>query len=100
MNSITDPPRSEAEIPKIHHTLGEETSTALNDQLIIFDFKSHLLFLFCPAANFIVDQSSCVRACPSDKMEVEKNGVKMCEPCDGLCPKGESARDSNFSLPL
>ncbi|XP_078390692.1 receptor tyrosine-protein kinase erbB-4-like isoform X1 [Cetorhinus maximus] len=40
----------------------------------------------CPA-NFIVDQSSCVRACPSDKMEVEKNGVKMCEPCDGLCPK-------------
>ncbi|XP_069761509.1 receptor tyrosine-protein kinase erbB-4-like isoform X2 [Narcine bancroftii] len=40
----------------------------------------------CPA-NFIVDQSSCVRACPSDKMEVEKNGVKMCEPCHGLCPK-------------
>ncbi|XP_038642460.1 receptor tyrosine-protein kinase erbB-4-like isoform X1 [Scyliorhinus canicula] len=40
----------------------------------------------CPA-NFVVDQSSCVRACPSDKMEVEKNGLKMCEPCNGLCPK-------------
>lgn len=21
-------------------------------------------------------------------MEVEKNGVKRCEPCEGLCPKG------------
>ncbi|XP_074836214.1 receptor tyrosine-protein kinase erbB-3 [Carettochelys insculpta] len=40
----------------------------------------------CPH-NFVVDQSSCVRACPSDKMEVEKNGLKMCEPCSGLCPK-------------
>ncbi|XP_059811899.1 receptor tyrosine-protein kinase erbB-3a isoform X3 [Hypanus sabinus] len=40
----------------------------------------------CPA-NFIVDQSSCVRICPSGKTEVEKNGVKMCEPCQGLCPK-------------
>ncbi|KAE8626456.1 hypothetical protein XENTR_v10006636 [Xenopus tropicalis] len=40
----------------------------------------------CPR-NFVVDQSSCVRACPSNKMEVEKNGVKMCEPCSGLCPK-------------
>uniref|UniRef100_A0A8C2SX19 Receptor protein-tyrosine kinase n=1 Tax=Coturnix japonica TaxID=93934 RepID=A0A8C2SX19_COTJA len=41
----------------------------------------------CPH-NFVVDQSSCVRACPSNKMEVEKNGMKMCEPCAGLCPKG------------
>ncbi|KAK2511787.1 hypothetical protein Q9233_016717 [Columba guinea] len=40
----------------------------------------------CPH-NFVVDQSSCVRACPNDKMEVEKNGLKMCEPCGGLCPK-------------
>uniref|UniRef100_A0A672UNW2 receptor protein-tyrosine kinase n=1 Tax=Strigops habroptila TaxID=2489341 RepID=A0A672UNW2_STRHB len=42
----------------------------------------------CPH-NFVVDQSSCVRACPNDKMEVEKNGVKMCEPCSGLCTKGK-----------
>lgn len=40
----------------------------------------------CPT-NFVVDDSSCVRSCPSDKMEVEKNGVKRCEPCGGLCPK-------------
>ncbi|XP_041836409.1 receptor tyrosine-protein kinase erbB-3a isoform X2 [Melanotaenia boesemani] len=40
----------------------------------------------CPA-NFVVDDSSCVSNCPSDKMEVEKNGVKRCEPCVGLCPK-------------
>lgn len=40
------------------------------------------------AANFVVDGSSCVSSCPSDKMEVEKNGVKRCEPCGGLCPKG------------
>ncbi|KAM4794979.1 receptor tyrosine-protein kinase erbB-3 [Rhinophrynus dorsalis] len=40
----------------------------------------------CPR-NFVVDRSSCVRACPSNKMEVDKNGVKVCEPCSGLCPK-------------
>ncbi|XP_028261216.1 receptor tyrosine-protein kinase erbB-3a isoform X2 [Parambassis ranga] len=40
----------------------------------------------CPT-NFVVDDSSCVSNCPSDKMEVERNGVKRCEPCAGLCPK-------------
>uniref|UniRef100_A0A8C4GQJ9 Receptor protein-tyrosine kinase n=1 Tax=Dicentrarchus labrax TaxID=13489 RepID=A0A8C4GQJ9_DICLA len=40
----------------------------------------------CPT-NFLVDGSSCVSTCPSDKMEVEKNGLKQCEPCGGLCPK-------------
>ncbi|KAM7402022.1 hypothetical protein PAMP_017296 [Pampus punctatissimus] len=40
----------------------------------------------CPT-NFVVDGSSCVSNCPSDKMEVEKNGVKRCKPCGGLCPK-------------
>ena len=39
--------------------------------------------------NFVVDQTSCVRACPPDKMEVDKNGLKICVPCGGLCPKGE-----------
>ncbi|TMS19060.1 Receptor tyrosine-protein kinase erbB-3 [Larimichthys crocea] len=40
----------------------------------------------CPT-NFLVDGSSCVSNCPSDKTEVEKKGVKRCEPCIGLCPK-------------
>ncbi|XP_060925022.1 receptor tyrosine-protein kinase erbB-3a [Limanda limanda] len=40
----------------------------------------------CPV-NFVVDGSSCVSKCPPDKMEVEKRGVKRCEPCGGLCPK-------------
>ncbi|KAM4613430.1 receptor tyrosine-protein kinase erbB-3a isoform 2-T2 [Polymixia lowei] len=40
----------------------------------------------CPT-NFVVDGSSCVSSCPSDKMEVERKGVKRCEPCGGLCPK-------------
>ncbi|XP_060898548.1 receptor tyrosine-protein kinase erbB-3a isoform X2 [Labrus mixtus] len=40
----------------------------------------------CPT-KFVVDGSSCVSSCPSDKMEVEKNGVKRCEPCGGLCLK-------------
>ncbi|XP_069053576.1 receptor tyrosine-protein kinase erbB-3 isoform X2 [Lepisosteus oculatus] len=40
----------------------------------------------CPR-NYVVDGSSCVRSCPTDKMEVEKNGQKQCEPCEGLCPK-------------
>uniref|UniRef100_A0A3P9BQH5 Receptor protein-tyrosine kinase n=1 Tax=Maylandia zebra TaxID=106582 RepID=A0A3P9BQH5_9CICH len=49
----------------------------------------------CPI--FVVDGSSCVSNCPSNKMEVEKNGVKTCEPCKGLCPKchGTSWTDSN-----
>ncbi|EGW01721.1 Receptor tyrosine-protein kinase erbB-4 [Cricetulus griseus] len=37
--------------------------------------------------NFVVDSSSCVRACPSSKMEVEENGIKMCKPCTDICPK-------------
>uniref|UniRef100_A0A3P8R4G6 receptor protein-tyrosine kinase n=1 Tax=Astatotilapia calliptera TaxID=8154 RepID=A0A3P8R4G6_ASTCA len=51
----------------------------------------------CPKI-FVVDGSSCVSNCPSNKMEVEKNGVKTCEPCKGLCPKvchGTSWTDSN-----
>ncbi|TNN77411.1 Receptor tyrosine-protein kinase erbB-4 [Liparis tanakae] len=37
--------------------------------------------------NFVVDYSSCVRACPSNKMEVEENRIKMCIPCTDICPK-------------
>ncbi|KTG40165.1 hypothetical protein cypCar_00018386, partial [Cyprinus carpio] len=37
--------------------------------------------------NFVVDHSSCVRACPSNKMEVEENHIKMCVPCTDICPK-------------
>ncbi|KAM4608260.1 LOW QUALITY PROTEIN: receptor tyrosine-protein kinase erbB-4 [Polymixia lowei] len=40
----------------------------------------------CPH-NFVVDQSSCVRACPSNKMEVEVERIKMCIPCTDICPK-------------
>lgn len=40
--------------------------------------------------NFVVDHSSCVRACPSNKMEVEENRIKMCIPCTDICPKGKS----------
>ncbi|KAG9353510.1 hypothetical protein JZ751_018177 [Albula glossodonta] len=40
----------------------------------------------CPT-NFVVDGSSCVSGCPADKKEVDKNGIKQCEPCGGLCPK-------------
>uniref|UniRef100_A0A8C2HBT3 receptor protein-tyrosine kinase n=1 Tax=Cyprinus carpio TaxID=7962 RepID=A0A8C2HBT3_CYPCA len=42
----------------------------------------------CPH-NFVVDHSSCVRACPSNKMEVEENKIKMCIPCTDICPKGD-----------
>lgn len=48
-------------------------------------WQNVLLFF---SANFLVDGTSCVSNCPSDKTEVEKNGVKKCEPCGGLCPKG------------
>ncbi|KAL4646176.1 receptor tyrosine-protein kinase erbB-3-like [Arapaima gigas] len=43
--------------------------------------------LQCPM-NFVVDGSSCVTRCPVGKTEVQKNGVKQCEPCGGMCPKG------------
>ncbi|MGH0124435.1 UNVERIFIED_CONTAM: hypothetical protein FKN15_055344 [Acipenser sinensis] len=46
-------------------------------------FKCALLI----SDNFVVDHSSCVRACPSNKMEVEENGIKMCKPCTDICPK-------------
>lgn len=40
----------------------------------------------CPA-HFVVDGSACVSSCPPGKTEKEKNGIKQCEPCIGLCPK-------------
>uniref|UniRef100_A0A8C5HR20 Receptor protein-tyrosine kinase n=1 Tax=Gouania willdenowi TaxID=441366 RepID=A0A8C5HR20_GOUWI len=40
----------------------------------------------CPH-NLVVDHNSCVRACPSNKMEVEENRIKMCIPCTDICPK-------------
>ncbi|XP_019751242.1 receptor tyrosine-protein kinase erbB-3b isoform X3 [Hippocampus comes] len=40
----------------------------------------------CPT-HFVVDGSSCVSVCPPDKMEVEREGHRRCEPCTGLCPK-------------
>lgn len=40
----------------------------------------------CPT-HFVVDGSSCVSACPPDKMEVEREGQRQCELCSGLCPK-------------
>jgi len=51
-----------------------------------FDVYNDLFF----SDNFVVDHSSCVRACPSNKMEVEENRVKMCIPCTDICPKGKS----------
>lgn len=54
--------------------------------------SSHLYLTFtmnCFPDNFVVDHSSCVRACPSNKMEVEENRIKMCIPCTDICPKGK-----------
>lgn len=49
----------------------------------------------CPH-NFVVDRSSCIRTCPNDKMEVQKNGQKICEPCMGLCPKACDGTGTGF----
>uniref|UniRef100_A0A8C3B5I0 Receptor protein-tyrosine kinase n=1 Tax=Cyclopterus lumpus TaxID=8103 RepID=A0A8C3B5I0_CYCLU len=48
--------------------------------------------------NFVVDHSSCVRACPSNKMEVEENRIKMCIPCTDICPKGKPQTSVNIIL--
>ncbi|KAK3546894.1 hypothetical protein QTP86_003767 [Hemibagrus guttatus] len=50
----------------------------------------------CPT-HFVVDGSACVSACPPDKMEVEKNDTKHCEPCNGLCPKVCEGTDTSKS---
>lgn len=44
----------------------------------------------------MVDHSSCVRACPSNKMEVEDNRIKMCIPCTDICPKGKKKLKQNM----
>lgn len=54
---------------------------------IRFHFQYQIFFYL---DNFVVDISSCVRACPSPKMEVEENGIKTCKPCTDICPKGMS----------
>uniref|UniRef100_A0A8B9IC91 Receptor protein-tyrosine kinase n=1 Tax=Anser brachyrhynchus TaxID=132585 RepID=A0A8B9IC91_9AVES len=55
----------------------------------------------CPRKyNFVVDSSSCVRACPSSKMEVEENGIKMCKPCTDICPKGRPKQGVSLKLIL
>ena len=58
--------------------------------LFVFCFKFLIFFFYTD--NFVVDHSSCVRACPSNKMEVEENRIKMCIPCTDICPKGEPER--------
>lgn len=40
----------------------------------------------CPG-HFVVDGSACVSSCPPGKTEIEKNQIKQCETCIGLCPK-------------
>ncbi|KAG9331116.1 hypothetical protein JZ751_020241, partial [Albula glossodonta] len=42
--------------------------------------------------NFVADGSLCVSGCPAEKKEVDKNGIKQCEPCGGLCPKVAEGR--------
>ncbi|KAI4892904.1 hypothetical protein NFI96_021483 [Prochilodus magdalenae] len=51
----------------------------------------------CPA-HFVVDGSACVSSCPPDKMEVERNDMKQCEPCNGPCPKGEASPSTHSTL--
>lgn len=41
------------------------------------------------SVHFVVDGSACVSSCPLGKTEKEKNGIKQCETCIGLCPKGK-----------
>lgn len=72
---------------------GGHASLFADDSLVFTNFLgSHLHHcthsVFFVVDNFVVDHSSCVRACPSNKMEVEENGFKMCIPCTDICPKG------------
>lgn len=76
------------------HSVYWRLNAVTDDHLCIY---SHAFSVFL-IEIFVVDGSSCVSNCPSNKMEVEKNGVKTCEPCKGLCPKGISCRSNSSSL--
>uniref|UniRef100_A0A8C2XMS5 receptor protein-tyrosine kinase n=1 Tax=Cyclopterus lumpus TaxID=8103 RepID=A0A8C2XMS5_CYCLU len=39
----------------------------------------------CPRES--ASKSGCTMSCPSNKMEVEENRIKMCIPCTDVCPK-------------
>ncbi|CDQ74713.1 unnamed protein product [Oncorhynchus mykiss] len=56
----------------------------LTSQLLVITMT---IIMVQTSSNFVVDGSSCVSSCPSYKTEMEKKGVKRCEPCGGLCPK-------------
>lgn len=58
--------------------------TVLARLLVHFSLPPH------PPAHFVVDGSSCVSGCPHEKKEVERKGQRQCEPCSGLCPKGNT----------
>lgn len=57
-------------------------------EIIRRQLTPHLFVCVSLSDNFVVDHSSCVRACPSNKKEVEDNRIKMCIPCTDICPKG------------
>ncbi|XP_070409614.1 melanoma receptor tyrosine-protein kinase isoform X2 [Nothobranchius furzeri] len=40
----------------------------------------------CPY-NYVVTEGSCVRSCSAGTKEVQENGVHICKPCEGPCPK-------------
>ncbi|XP_029698332.1 melanoma receptor tyrosine-protein kinase-like [Takifugu rubripes] len=67
---------------------------------IFYDSKTHQMvanpeakFAFgaicvqaCPH-NYVVTGGWCVRACGTGMFEVEENGIRHCQQCDGPCPK-------------
>ncbi|XP_037550112.1 melanoma receptor tyrosine-protein kinase [Nematolebias whitei] len=40
----------------------------------------------CPD-NYVVTEGSCVRSCSTGSYETQENGVQICKPCEGPCPK-------------
>lgn len=73
-------------LPRLLYHLFYHVFLCNKQQTFVFDIYSDLFFF---PDNFVVDHSSCVRACPSNKMEVEENRIKMCIPCTDICPKGK-----------
>uniref|UniRef100_A0A8C6LUT3 receptor protein-tyrosine kinase n=1 Tax=Nothobranchius furzeri TaxID=105023 RepID=A0A8C6LUT3_NOTFU len=60
----------------------------------------------CPY-NYVVTEGSCVRSCSAGTKEVQENGVHICKPCEGPCPKGRKVkvvligccRDPHYNIP-
>lgn len=69
-------------------------SNARDIFVVILSYRFVCFFSPSFTDNYVVtDHGACVRACSTGSYEVDDNGVRKCQKCDGLCPKGNVGKD-------